>query len=166
MDPHSALHSIENNLRTLVKLAFPNESWREHDGILRLSVAEVRLAREAEQEVMTGVEASRHLLEYVDTGPLTAFVLENKDRFAQYFGGEVSLLTSYMRIIGATRNLIAHNRRPVQFQVDLLNGIAGHIAVVTSWAVQHGSETGLFYDGAQRSSPVLLAEFPQVAGSG
>ena len=42
----------------------------------------------------------------------------------------------------------------------------GMMASMEDFEINGMIRLGQFLDGAQRSSPVLLAEFPQVAGSG
>lgn len=100
------------------------DKWIDAKGAPGRSGLEAK--REEERRRRDGAATSSELLEYVETYHLTAIIEGNWEAFKKVFGDRQRTL-AYFHIVDDVRNSIAHSRDLMEFERDLVSGIAGQI---------------------------------------
>jgi len=130
MDPIEAIAIIENDLRLLVHATLSREvgpGWADEAfGEAMLTQLQARADEEARRRRPAAV--STDPLQYTHLGELRR-VIEKAAYWPHFLGalGEKKTFTVYMDAVMDYRNAPAHSRTLLQYEKDLLTGIAGWV---------------------------------------
>jgi hypothetical protein len=119
LTPTEALESTENALRLIVRLLLPD--WQAKVTEQRLQQFKDRQAEEGKRR--DGVATSNDLLPFTDFTDLTRLVLGEWETFKPVFDDQARLKV-YFSLFEDVRNSIAHSRPLVDFEQELLSGMA------------------------------------------
>lgn len=123
MDPSDSLRAIEVALRLAIRHVL-GDDWVNAKGAPDRPPLEAK--REEERKRRDGAATSGDLLEYVETYHLTTMIHKNWEEFKQVFGDRQRTLV-YFKVLEDVRNSIAHSRDLMEFERDLVSGIAGQV---------------------------------------
>ncbi|HUX71497.1 MAG TPA: hypothetical protein VMV41_13355 [Cellulomonadaceae bacterium] len=124
MEPANALNAIETALRNAIYVVFPRSEWLEAAGAPEREGLERKRVEEAKRR--DGHIPPASLLDFAYTHELEGIVLKNWEKFKPIFDDQARMRT-YFEVIDDVRNAIAHSRPLVQFERDLIAGIAGQL---------------------------------------
>lgn len=124
LEPAHALGVIENALRIAIRERLP--TWQTALG----EEAVQRLQEKADEEDKRrdGTVASKDLLDYTETYQLTTLILKhwNSGDFKPVFDDKPRT-TVWFGVVSDYRNAVAHGRQLLDYERDLLSGVAGQV---------------------------------------
>jgi hypothetical protein len=153
VDEADALAMIERTLRRAVVTAMPD--WAAQLNSERY--AALTKARDREQSQRKGVVTSDQLIDYTETVQVVKLIRENWSLFQPIFGSK-DRTEAFFGILLDVRNPTAHSRELLNFERDLLSGIAGSLSNQLAMYESNLSDEARFY-------PVIETVVDQVGRS-
>jgi hypothetical protein len=126
LDPAEALASTENALRLIIRTVL-GEDWKS--GLSEEERASLLQKQADEATKRAGVYVSTDLIDYTELYVLTGLILRKWERFSPVFKKKARIET-YFSLVDRVRNSIAHSRPIVEFERELLSGIATYLRVL------------------------------------
>lgn len=146
MDPSDSLRAIEVALRLAIRHVIGG-AWIDASGAPDISRLEEK--RQVERKRRDGAAISSDLLEYVETYHLTTMIKQNWEAFKQVFDDRQRTLV-YFKVVEDVRNSIAHSRDLMEFERDLVSGIAGQIRNQVSMYRALVDESSKYYPSIEK----------------
>ena len=123
MDPATSLQTAETALRLVIS-AVLGDQWQATPGI---DVAALERKREDDRRRRRGAIVDEHLASYLEFRELKEIILKRWDDGFDPVFGHKDRTEVLLTILGDVRNVIAHSRQLLPFEVDLASGISGRL---------------------------------------